>query len=242
MVEFDLGIPGGHLAGDFQEKAASSAQDVGLMDGSHLAPVVAHGVLEGGPHNALAPLAGNAAQGESGVGRDARHGSFVGKRLRHAREFDPDIHAFGVLAENRQVDALAVIERVSGEGHGGPQADVEIQQLAHADDGAAVDQAAALEVRRQLALGLRRRFGSDGAEEGAIGGAQQLDRPLGESFALLSPELPADISGQILGLKPGGIENQPGGIANFRTDAVSRQPGDSMHRKAPCLARRGGGQ
>jgi hypothetical protein len=165
---------------------------------------------------------------DGSAGGQLFHGGFGAEAFRDFRKLDADVHALGILAEDDQVDVVAVIQRIAGKGAAGAQADVEIEHLAHADDRAAVGEALALKGGRELARGVGGGLGSDGAKESALGGAQQFQRAGGQGIAFFTPELPADVAVEVLGLESGGVEDHAGGVADFRADAVAGKPGYAM--------------
>ncbi len=196
------------------------------MDGGDLAAAVAAGKLEGRLYDAARGVGRNGADGDGGVAGDAAHRFFGVEGLGHLGEFDADVHAFGVLAEDDEVDAFTVIERIAGQGAAGALADVEVEQLAHADDGAAVGEAAALEFGSELAGGFGGGFRGDGAEERALGAGEQVEGALRKRVALGDPEVPADVAVVVFGVVAGGVENEAGGLGDFDADAVAGEPCD----------------
>ena len=98
--------------------------------------------------------------------------------LRRIGPLDAAVEAFGVLAEDDDVDlrlleaALAVladeVERVALEGDAGADADVEVEVLPHGDDRAVVGEALALQRGVELGVGLVLRLGGDRAEEAEL--------------------------------------------------------------------------
>ena len=73
--------------------------------------------------------------------------------LRDRAELDPRVEVLGVLAEDHEVDPLLVVQGIARVGLRGPQADVEVEELPHPDDGGAVGEALALELGSELGLG-----------------------------------------------------------------------------------------
>src|SRR5581483_1786726 len=141
-IELDLRVLRRHLAGLFQEDAARGAQDIGFVHGGDPAPSVTYCVIERGFDDPAGRLVRDAADGDGGIGRN-RFGAAQSEYLGgNGREFDSDIHALGVFAEDHQVDVVAVVQRVAAECLAGSQACIEVEQLPHADDGAAVREAA----------------------------------------------------------------------------------------------------
>ncbi len=57
--------------------------------------------------------------------------SVAASSRRHRVELDAGVKVLGVLAEDHQVDALLVVQGIARVGLAGPQADVEVEQLAH---------------------------------------------------------------------------------------------------------------
>ena len=155
------------------------------------------------------------------------------------RELHPDVHALGVLAEDHQVDVLAVIERVAAATRGrGAGRCRDPASAACARSGCDSVRPRALQFGRQFALGLAGGLGGDGAEEGAIGAAQQVERARRQGVAFPPPELPPDIAGQVVGLESGGIQHQAGGGAHLRADSVARQPRNPVFSTFPPAASR----
>src|ERR1019366_7919516 len=107
---------------------------------------------------------------------------------------------------------------------------VEVEQLPHADNGAAVGETSRLKLRREFPDGLRRRLRSNRAEESAIRLPQQVKGARRQRIALRAPEIPTDIAAEVVGLEARGVEDQTGGIADLRADAIARQPGYTVSR------------
>ena len=193
------------------------------------------GVVEGGADDAFAALAGvdlagdgivvGALLGEMGEGLGVvlEGGGDLGG---HGAEFHARVEVLGVLPEDDQIDPLLVVERIAGIGLAGPQAGVEVEHLAHADDGAAVHHALALELGDQLGLGVLGGLGGDGAEHRGVGVLEELDGARGEGLALLAPELPADVAVGVGGVELQGVQADLGRLHDLDTDAVTRQPRD----------------
>ena len=100
--------------------------------------------------------------------------------------------------------------------------------LAKADDGAEIGEPLAPEGGRELLLRLVGRLRGDGAEEADVGLAQELDRAVGKRVPLPAPEVPADVSRQILGVEAHGVEDEPGGVHDVAPDPVPGEPGDAV--------------
>jgi hypothetical protein len=112
--------------------------------------------------------------------------------------------------------------KIPGEGTARPNAHVQVEQLAHADDRAEVLVALVPQLRRELlpglALGLRR----DGAEQPQLVLSQQLDRLLGKRIPLGNPKAPADVRMHVLGVESNRVERANGLREYQLADAVTR--------------------
>jgi hypothetical protein len=143
-------------------------------------------------------------------------------------EFNARVQVLGVLAEDHQVDPLAVVERIAGIGFARPQAGIQIEQLPHPHDRRSIDEAAPPQVRRELGLsrsgGLRR----DGAEQRRVHPVQQLDCRRRQRVAVAAPALPSDLRGNVLGVELHLVENQTCGLQNIHADAVAWQPRNAV--------------
>jgi len=137
--------------------------------------------------------------------------------LGRVRPLHTGVHAFCALAENGGVDlrlvecargVLAdVIQRIAGESDAGTHADIEIEFLAHGDDGRVVD--VALPLQFGLEFGLRglvwlRR---DCAEETELVLGEEFDGAIRQGIALRAPAVPSDIGMDVVGVKADGFEN-----------------------------------
>jgi hypothetical protein len=235
VVHLDAGVVLGHTLGDLQEHAFGGAHDVGLVDGGDLGIVEFFGVFEGGADDPLAALAGVDLAGNGvvvgvvlgevgeGLGMGLQDLGHLGG---HGAEFNACIEALGVLPEHHQVDAFLEVEGVAGVGLAGTQAGVEVEHLAHAHDGAAVDEALALESGVQFGLGVPHRLGGDGAEHGGVGSLEEVDGALGEGLPLLAPEFPADVAVGVGGIELQGIQAEPGRLHDLDPHAIPGQPRD----------------
>jgi len=105
--------------------------------------------------DALAALPGEDAGREGNILRGhALKGSHAGAvllqhdphLLRQGVEFDASVKPLRVLPKDDHVDVVAEVEGVALERLAGPQIDVQVEHLPQAHDGAAVDQALALEL------------------------------------------------------------------------------------------------
>ncbi len=144
---------------------------------------------------------------------------------------DAGVESLGVLPEDHGVHRGLFepairrppdeVQRVSGKGAAGADADVEIELLAQPDDGAEVDEALVPELRSQLRGGLVLGLGGDGPEEAQVVLRQKVQGPLREGVALLDPELPADVGVDVVGLKAHGIQNSKGLLQNDLSNPVS---------------------
>ena len=177
------GIFLGHFAGGADHQAAGFAQHVGLIADGDAAAAVALGELEGFLDDATAALAGHDAQRDGEVVEaviaELLHllvggGERIEDRLRQRMEFHAAVHAFGVLAEDDDVDAFLVVQRVAGIGLGGADVGVQVQFLAQADDGREVVEALAAQFGQQFFVGFVARLGGDRAEQRAFGLLQDL--------------------------------------------------------------------
>jgi len=66
---------------------------------------------------------------------------------------------------------------------------------------------------------------------------KQIDRALRKGIALATPELPSDISRDVLGIQGNGVQHHSCGVGDFRTNTITRQPGNTVsgHRKPPLF-------
>src|ERR1017187_4391414 len=234
-VELDRGVTRSHLLGVLQEDAARGPQYVGLVDRRHLSPPVLHRILKGRLHDPAGRLARDAADGNGGISGEPLDGRLGVEALGDLGELDPDVHSLGILPEDHQVDVFAVVEWVAAPGPAGTQADIEVQNLPHANDGAPIRESLAPEFRREILFGFRCGFRSDGAEEGAMRASQKVEGARRQGIALLAPELPPDFTVEVYGFEAGGIQNYAGRIAHLLADAVPRQPGYSIFAHSSSL-------
>jgi hypothetical protein len=141
-------------------------------------------------------------------------------------ELDARVEIFGVLAEDHQIEAVLEVEGVPLVTAAGAEADVEVEHLPHPDDRRAVDQSLAAQMRIELLLGRLHRLRGDRAEHRRVHAAEKLDRPLREGVPFAAPELPADVSMNVLGVELDPIEDDLRRFQNFLPDAVSGKPCD----------------
>jgi hypothetical protein len=216
------------------------------MHDRDLLPLVLPRELKRRPDDPLRPrprinLAGDGVliQGEFGKGRKGlgQLRKRLRQLLRHGCKLDPGIQILRVLAINHEIDALLEIEWIARIPLARPQADVEVEQLPHPHDRRAVGEPLVLERRRQFGGGSLGGLGGDGAEHRRIDMPQQLNGPSRERIALLAPEIPANIPGQILRIELDLIEDNLRRLKHIHPDAVARQPGNSVfrHRNRVCL-------
>ena len=89
----------------------------------------------------FSPVPAQLAEGAERLRQPAQH---VGKLARHGTELDARVQILGILAEYDQVEPVLEVQRVARVGLDRPQADVEIEQLPHPDDGGPVEEPLAL--------------------------------------------------------------------------------------------------
>jgi hypothetical protein len=121
--------------------------------------------------------------------------------LRNGGELNPGIEILGVLPEHDQINSLLVIERVGRVGLARAKADVQIEQLAHPDDRRTVCQSLPLELGGKFCLRGFRGLGCDRPEHRRIDILQEIHRALRKRIALPAPEIPADVTVEILGIE-----------------------------------------
>ena len=105
-------------------------------------------------------------------------GEGVAHRLRRIGPLQSGIEALGVLPEDHRIHLRLVhaavgrtpdeVQRIAREGSAGPDADVQVEALAQADDGAEVDVALVAKLGLELQRGLVLRFRGDRAEEAQL--------------------------------------------------------------------------
>ncbi len=162
----------------------------------------------------------------------------VAHRLRRIRPLHAGVQAFGVLAEDHDVDLRLFeatgrllankVQRIAGKRQAGPHADIEIEDLPHGNDGAEILMALALQRRAQLGLGFLLRLRGDGAKQADLVLAQQLDGALGQRIAFLDPALPADVGVNVLGLEADRVEHANCLGQDLVANAISRHGYDCM--------------
>jgi len=246
VVGGDAGVALGHFLEGLEEQPVGGADHVGLVDAGHLLPVELLRELEGGPDDPFGALLGvdlrrdrvliegHVLEGGERF-RDLQQGVF--QLLGHRVELDARVQVLGVLPEDHQVDPFFEVERIAGVGLAWPQADVQVEQLTHADDGGAVDQPRSLELGDQLRLGGLHRLRGDGAEQGGIDVFEQIDGARGEGIAFLAPELPTDVAVDVLGVQTEAIQDDLGSLVDLDADSVAGEPGNAIlgHKGSPYI-------
>jgi hypothetical protein len=137
--------------------------------------------------------------------------------LRRIRPLDATVEAFGVLAEDDRVDPGLIepaicplpheVERVAGKRTTRAHADVQVEQLPHADDRAEVLVTLVLQLGLELLLRLQFGLGGDRAKKSELVLSQKIDRPVGQRVALVDPELPADVRVDVLRIEPHRVQH-----------------------------------
>ncbi len=192
--------------------------------------------LEGGADDSLRALLRVDLAGDrvlvAGQVREVREGLRESRQRRrelgrHRVELHARVEVLGVLAEDHEVDPLLVVQGIARVALDGPQADVEVEELAHPDDGRAVGEALAPELRGELGLGRLHGLRRDRAEEGRVHVLQQLDRAGRKGIAFLAPEVPADVAVDVLGVQLDPVQDEPRRLHHVVADAVAGQPGDA---------------
>ena len=84
----------------------------------------------------------------------------------------PAVQVLRVLAEDDEVDAFLVVQRIARVRLAGAQADVEVEELPHADDRRAVDETLAPQIGHELGLGGLDRLRGDRAEHRGVDALQ----------------------------------------------------------------------
>ncbi len=92
----------------------------------------------------------------------------------------------------------------------GANADIEVEVLAEADDGAEVDVSLFPELRGQFLRRLLLGLGRDGAEEPEMVLPEEIQGSLGEGVPFLNPELPTDIGVDVIGVETDHIAGPEG--------------------------------
>ena len=112
VIELDVRMLLGDLLGDLQEEPIGELHDVGFVHGSHLAPSMAAGVIEGKVDDSRARRYRNWFNAEPRVGPDRPAGSSTdlfdhpfGFRF-SLLELDAGVDVFGVLAHDDQIDVV----------------------------------------------------------------------------------------------------------------------------------------
>jgi hypothetical protein len=205
------------------EGALGELLDVALVHQRDALAVVAQGVFDGGAHEALGPELGDGLDPDARLGPDlppqlvAQEGG-ESLRLRGAGlDFEAGVHVFGVLPEDDHVDLLGMQHRRGdpGEPAHGPQADVEVEDLAQghverADPPADGRGERALDSDEVLAEGL----------DGLVG------EPVAGLFEGLLPRqdlLPGDL---LTVLGRGGVEDEARGGPDVDAGPVPLDEGD----------------
>ena len=99
---------------------------------------------------------------------------------------------------------------------------MQVELLPQADNWREVYKAFITERGIQLRGGLIFGLGGNGPEQGAIGLLHHLNGALRKALTLRFPELPADVTGDILSIQSQPVQNQPGALHHVVAHAVSR--------------------
>ncbi len=116
VLEADVGIALGDLAGDLQEEAVGHLEDIGFVHGRHLVATITPRIVEGIAHHAFRCLPCDDAD---------RLGGLVGDHL----VLNADVEALGVLPDDDHVDA-GTRARQPRHGAGRPDIGVEVECFA----------------------------------------------------------------------------------------------------------------
>jgi len=221
-------------------------QDVGLL-GHRDAPVAELlGVGEGLPDDPAGGLPGDDPGGDGevlpGHGGEGLELGVGGQGLpnlgRRVGPLHAAVGALGALAEDHHVHPGLLetsirgladeVEGVSGEGTAGADAKVQVEALAQGHDGAEVDEPLASELGVQLRLGVPLGLAGDGAKEAQAVLLQELHRPVGEGVALGAPEVPADVSLDVVGGEAGLFQDADRLGEDHLADPVPGQRDDGV--------------
>src|SRR5690606_5881455 len=131
----------GHFVAPFLEGTFGELHDVALVNDSHGAAIIVHGVLQGLANQTLGTFLGNRLDADTAVFGEADLGDahFLGEELDDFLGFrgaglplDTGIDVFGVLTEDDHVHVAGVLDRAgyTGEPANGALANVQVQLLA----------------------------------------------------------------------------------------------------------------
>ena len=211
VVELDVRVTLGHLAGDAQVHAVSRFHDVGLVHGGHLAATAATGVLKRVLDNALRTGDGDRLERKSGIGvkRLAARPLHDARDLRNAGiplvKLDARVQVFGVFTDDDKVDVL-VARAVARLRKAGSDARIQVEVLAQCH----VDAAKARSNRR-----------GDGALDRHLRVLDRIEHVLGQRGAILLDYAGAGIHRVPFDLDSRGVDNATHRRRDLRANAIA---------------------
>ena len=200
IVEQNIGIARGDLAGAVEEQAVAELHDVGLVHRGHALAAPAPGLVE--------RKLGDARRRHLGDDLDALDHSG------HHGVLEPGIQVFGVLADDDQIDTLVARGYRRQVPHR-PQVGVEIEGLAQPD----------IDAGKALAHRCR-----DRALQRDLVAGDRVEQGLRQRRAVFSHRLRARGEGFPLWRETGRGKNLDDGARDFRADAVARDECDDHSR------------
>src|SRR5581483_12342918 len=159
-------------------------------------------------------------------------GQRVAHRRRGIRPLHATVKAFGVLAEDNDVDLRLFesaarlfaneIQRVTGKADARANAEVEIEALPHTHDRTEIGVALAAQFGLEFGVRLFFWFRGNGAEQPKLVFGQQVERAVGERVAFAPPEFPTDVSMDVVGFEPDSLEDAQRFGQHLVSNAVTR--------------------